>query len=175
MGIGDIKAGERSPEVFNMVVEIPMHESHVKYEFNKDLGVLCVDRFLQVPMYYPCNYGYITGTKGGDGDPLDVLLISNFPIFPGVLIQCRPVGVLFMVDESGNDEKIIALPTKSIDPLSKNIKDICDINNSIKKQIEHFFECYKKLDDAKWVKIGTWGDANDAKSLIVQSLVQDEV
>jgi inorganic pyrophosphatase len=170
MGIKEISCGDGIPDTFNVVIEIPMHESCVKYEFDKNLGVLCVDRLLKVPMYYPFNYGYIPQTLGGDGDPLDVLLIGSYQLFPLSVIQCRPVGVLFMEDEGGQDEKIMALPINKIDPYSKWIKDIDAIDTSIKKRIECFFEHYKKLDDGKWVKISKWGDADAAKQIIKSAI-----
>jgi inorganic pyrophosphatase len=155
-----LNAGVQAPEVFNVVIEIPMHESGVKYEFDKDLGLLKVDRFLQAPIFYPYNYGYIPSTKGGDGDPIDAVVVSPYPVIPCVLIECRPAAVLFMEDEAGKDEKIIAVPNGHS----------TDISQEVKNRISYFFENYKKLDKGKWVTIDRWGDAEEAKSLIRASL-----
>ncbi|AVP87169.1 inorganic pyrophosphatase [Candidatus Phycorickettsia trachydisci] len=157
------------PDEINVIIEIPMNSEGVKYEFNKKAGVIEVDRFMNVAMRYPCNYGYIPGTLGADGDPLDVLLIAQAPLLPGCLIKARVIGALEMEDESGMDEKIIVLPTVKLDPLYSNIKDISDLPEIQKKKIKHFFEHYKDLEEGKWVKVTGWLNSNQAKDLILNT------
>lgn len=157
------------PDEINVIIEIPMNSEGVKYEFNKKAGVIEVDRFMNVAMRYPCNYGYIPGTLGADGDPLDVLLIAQAPLLPGCLIKARVIGALEMEDESGMDEKIIALPTVKLDPLYSNICDINDLPEIQKKKIKHFFEHYKDLEEGKWVKVTGWLNSNQAKDLILST------
>ena len=156
-------------ETFNVVIEIPLGESLIKYEFDKDLGMLKVDRFLSAPMYYPCNYGYIPSTLGGDGDPLDALVVCPHKIIAGAFIECKTVGMLVMEDESGLDEKIIAVP--KVHPNAKSINDLHDLDELLKSQIKHFFENYKGLEKNKWVKIKSWESQGSARSLINKSLV----
>jgi len=157
------------PDEINVIIEIPMNSEGVKYEFNKKAGVIEVDRFMNVAMRYPCNYGYIPGTLGADGDPLDILLIAQAPLLPGCLIKARVIGALEMEDESGMDEKIIALPTVKLDPLYSNIQDISDLPEIQKKKIKHFFEHYKDLEEGKWVKVTGWLNSNQAKDLILNT------
>ena len=147
---------------FNVIIEIPMNDNPVKYEFDKEIGAVMVDRFMQTPMFYPCNYGFIPHTLSQDGDPVDVLVMSQYPIIPGAIIKVRPVGVLIMEDESGVDEKILAVPTNKIDVTFENIKDISDVPQMIKDRINHFFENYKKLEKGKWVKVVGWENAKKA-------------
>lgn len=157
------------PDEINVIIEIPMNSEGIKYEFNKKAGVIEVDRFMNVAMRYPCNYGYIPGTLGADGDPLDVLLIAQAPLLPGCLIKARVIGALEMEDESGMDEKIIALPTVKLDPLYANIQDINDLPEIQKKKIKHFFEHYKDLEEGKWVKVTGWLNSDQAKDLILST------
>jgi inorganic pyrophosphatase len=165
MQIDKVPTGE-IPNEFNVIIEISMNDGPVKYELDKASGALFVDRFMQVSMSYPCNYGFIPHTLSGDGDPVDVLVISNYPIVPGAIVKCRPVGVLTMEDESGLDEKIIAVPIFKVDISFDNVRGIADIASIIKQRIEHFFEHYKDLEKDKWVKILAWGDVALAKKLI---------
>jgi inorganic pyrophosphatase len=165
MQIDRITTGE-IPNEFNVIIEIPMNDGPVKYELDKASGALFVDRFMQVSMSYPCNYGFIPNTLSGDGDPVDVLVISNYPVIPGAIVKCRPVGVLMMEDESGLDEKIIAVPISKVDVSFDGVRGIADVASTIKQRIEHFFEHYKDLDTDKWVKILAWGDVEVAKRLI---------
>lgn len=158
---------------FNVIIEIPMNDEPVKYEFDKNSGAIMVDRFMQVSMSYPCNYGFIPHTLSGDGDPADVLVMSQYKIIPGAVIETRPVGVLMMEDESGIDEKILAVPTTKIDPMFDNIQDIDDVPSIMKDRIVHFFESYKKLEKNKWVKIMGWENAEKAKLLIEKAIEQD--
>ena len=169
MQIDKIIAGNL-PDEINVVIEIPMNDNPVKYEIDKESGAIFVDRFIQVAMFYPCNYGFIPHTLSGDGDPVDVLVLSNYPVIPGSVMKCRPVGVLMMEDESGVDEKIIAVPIDKVDISFSNVKDINDVNNDVKLRIKHFFEHYKDLEKDKWVKILGWEDIKKAKSLIEEGV-----
>ena len=169
MQIDKIIAGNL-PDEINVVIEIPMNDNPVKYEIDKESGAIFVDRFIQVAMFYPCNYGFIPHTLSGDGDPVDVLVLSNYPVIPGAVMKCRPVGVLMMEDESGVDEKIIAAPIDKVDISFSNVKDINDVNNDVKLRIKHFFEHYKDLEKGKWVKILGWEDIKKAKSLIEEGV-----
>ncbi len=147
--------GKDAPEVVNVVIEIPMG-GYVKYEMDKDTGLIKVDRVLYTAMYYPFNYGFIPGTLEEDGDPVDVLVLSYEPFFPGTYLKARPIGVLAMRDEEGPDSKIIAVPVEKVDPRFKDYKDVNDIPEIIKDKIKHFFEHYKELEPGKWVKIEEW-------------------
>ncbi len=153
------------PEEINVIVEIPK-DSDVKYELDKESGAVFVDRFLHTAMHYPFNYGFIPNTKAEDGDPVDVLVISNVPVAPGSVIKCRPIGILNMEDEEGEDTKIIAVPVSKLDPSFDNIKDVNDIPEALKNKIKHFFEHYKDLEKGKWVKVRDWEGADKAKEII---------
>lgn len=155
---------------FNVIIEIAAHSSPVKYEFDKDSGAIMVDRFMQVAMSYPCNYGFIPHSLSGDGDPADVLVMSQYPVMAGAVIAVRPVAVLLMEDESGIDEKILAVPISKLDISYNDIKDIDDVPNVMKERIMHFFENYKKLEKNKWVKIIGWDNAEKAKTLIEDAI-----
>lgn len=157
----------QNAEEFDAIIEIPMGEGNVKYEI--DNGILKVDRFLPAPMYYPCNYGYIPKTLAGDGDPCDVLVVTHVPLHPKSMITCRVVGVLHMEDESGIDKKVICLPQKKIDLLYKEVESIYHLPTMILNQIRHFFSYYKKLEDSKWVKIGDWGEKDEAIQIVQES------
>ncbi|MCG2888112.1 MAG: inorganic diphosphatase [Sulfolobales archaeon] len=161
--------GKKAPDQVNVLIEIPQG-SNVKYEFDEEENVIKVDRILYTAMFYPFNYGFIPGTLEEDGDPLDVLVISNYPLMPGSVIEVRPVGMLFMRDEKGEDVKIIAVPIDKIDPTFSNIKDINDVPDAIKNKITHFFEHYKELEPGKWVKVSGWGNASQAKERINKAI-----
>ncbi|QIQ41700.1 MAG: inorganic diphosphatase [Buchnera aphidicola (Microlophium carnosum)] len=163
MNFKKIIAGDDIPNDIYVIIEIPSNSSPIKYEIDKKSGMLFVDRFIPTPMFYPCNYGYINQTLSLDGDPLDVLVSSYYPIQSNCVIHCKPVGILKMQDESGDDAKIIAVPKSKICKEYKNINDISDIPELLKKQISHFFQHYKNLEKRKWVKIVGWGDCQDAK------------
>jgi inorganic pyrophosphatase len=173
MQIDKIPAGAKLPDEFNVIIEIPMDSMGVKYEMDKDSGAIFVDRFMKVAMYYPCNYGFIPHTLGGDGDPIDILLIAPYPIIAGAVVAARAVGVLIMEDESGQDEKIIAVPTVKIHPEFAHIQDINDVSASLKDKLKHFFERYKDLDQNKWVKVKGWEDKEAAKSIIQEAFVRN--
>lgn len=173
MSIEKLSPGDNPPSEINVVIEIPMHGSHVKYEYDKSNDIMCVDRFMHTAMFYPANYGFIPNTKSGDGDPVDVLVISGYPVIPGVLVKARTIGVLLMEDESGQDEKIIAVPGLKVDPSMSHIHDIEQIDAILKQRIVHFFERYKDLEQGKWVKVGGWGNAEEAKQIINNALVRN--
>src|SRR3989338_3244717 len=148
----NISRGKKFPEEINVFVEIPQGSS-IKYELDKESGVIFVDRFMYTAMAYPFNYGFIPNTKADDGDPVDVLVISSEPVHPGVVIASRPIGMLEMEDEAGIDTKILAVPTAKVDPFMAHISDIDDIDETTKEKIRHFFEHYKELEKGKWVKL----------------------
>lgn len=166
MDLSKISAGKNLPSEINAVIEVPMGSNPVKYELDKDSGALFVDRFLTTAMYYPCNYGFIPHTLSGDGDPADVLVVGSLPVVPNAVIKARPIGVLMMEDESGQDEKILAVPVTKLDPFYENIHSYEDLPEIFCKQISHFFEHYKDLEKGKWVKILGWEGKEKAEQLI---------
>ena len=169
MSLNNVPAGKDMPEVVNVIIEIPAHADPVKYEVDKDTGAMFVDRFMATCMHYPVNYGYVNNTLSLDGDPVDVLVMTPFPIISGSVIKCRPVGVLNMTDESGTDAKVLAVPVDKLSTIYRDVKDINDVPELTKQQIEHFFSHYKDLEPGKWVKINGWADAEAAKAEIVSS------
>ncbi|WP_169568683.1 inorganic diphosphatase [Sneathiella limimaris] len=173
MDISKISAGKDVPWDVNVVIEIPIGGVPVKYEVEKDSGAIFVDRFLHTAMYYPCNYGFIPHTLADDGDPTDMLVAGPIPVIPGAVLRSRPVGVLIMEDEAGQDEKIIGVPVDSLHPYYSNIENYTDLRGVLLDQISHFFEHYKDLEEGKWVKIVRWGDADEAAEMIKKSLVTD--
>lgn len=166
MGIEKVGAGKNAPNEVNVVIEISMNSGPIKYEFDKDTGMITVDRFMPTSMSYPCNYGFIPNTLSGDGDPADVLVYSSHPIVNGAVVRVKPIGVLMTEDESGMDEKILAVPAGKIDVSFANVNSYKDLPEMHIKKIEHFFENYKKLEAGKWVKISGWKDAAEAKDII---------
>ena len=169
MDISKIKVGN-APEEVNVIIEISAGSAPVKYEFDKESGALFVDRFLTAAMFYPANYGFIPHTLSEDGDPADVLVISQTPIVSGAVVTARPIGVLLMEDESGLDEKIIAVPKDKLHPFTKNIKELNDLPEITLKQISHFFERYKDLEEGKWVKVKGFADKQRAYEIINNSV-----
>lgn len=170
MRIDAIKIGNNPPEDINVIIEVPVGGHPIKYELDKDSGTLVVDRFLYTPMTYPGNYGFVPHTLSDDGDPIDVLVCNTRPLIPGCVINVRPVGVLVMEDNSGEDEKIIAVPSAELTKRYDNVNDISDMPEITLQQIEHFFEHYKDLEPGKWVKIGDWQNSDRAKELIVTAI-----
>jgi inorganic pyrophosphatase len=170
MNIDKIKIGKNPPHQLNVIIEVPMNSNPVKYEIDKDSGALMVDRFIATPMYYPCNYGFVPHTLSDDGDPIDVLVISDFPITSGAVISVKPVAVLIMEDEKGMDEKIIAIPDEKLNSEYENIDDASDIPAIIKNKISHFFEHYKDLEKGKWVKIKSFEGKKKAILLIEEAI-----
>jgi inorganic pyrophosphatase len=170
MRIDAISIGRNPPHEVNVIVEVPVGGEPIKYEMDKDAGTLVVDRFLYTSMRYPGNYGFIPHTLSDDGDPCDVLIANQRGIVPGAIVAVRPIGVLKMEDEAGGDEKIIAVPVPRLTRRYENVwsyKDLPDITN---QQIEHFFVHYKDLEPNKWTKVQGWGDAEEARSLIMQGI-----
>ncbi|WP_223477540.1 inorganic diphosphatase [Oricola indica] len=170
MRIEAIAIGSNPPEDVNVIIEVPVGGQPIKYEMDKDAGVLVVDRFLYTPMTYPGNYGFVPHTLSDDGDPIDVLVCNTRPLIPGCVINVRPIGVMLMEDNSGQDEKIIAVPTHALTKRYDSVKDYDDMPDITLKQIEHFFEHYKDLEPGKWVKIGGWQNAEVAKRLIMEAV-----
>ncbi|MGB4191494.1 MAG: inorganic diphosphatase [Rickettsiales bacterium] len=170
MNLEKIGAGKNAPEEINVIIEVPMGSDPVKYEFDKEMGIIAVDRFVQTSMFYPCNYGFVPNTLSKDGDPVDVLVIANYPIIPGALIKVRPIGVLIMEDESGQDEKVLAVPTLKLDPYYANIKSYKDLPEIFIDRIRNFFENYKALEKGKWVKVQGWEDESSAKAVIIEGI-----
>jgi len=156
MSLDRVEAGRDLGNDFNVVVEIPMHADPIKYEVDKATGAVFVDRFVSTSMHYPCNYGYIPQTLADDGDPVDVLVITPVPLIPGVVVTCRPLGVLKMQDEAGGDNKLLAVPIDKILSLYTQWQAIDDLNPLRLKTIQHFFEHYKDLEPGKWVKVLGW-------------------
>ena len=170
MSLKDVPTGDKAPEAFNVVIEISANSDPVKYEVDKKTGALFVDRFMGTSMSYPLNYGYIPQTLGDDGDPLDVLVYTPFPLPPGVVVPCRVIGLLNMEDEAGVDTKLIALPTEKILPHFKHIQKLEDMSELLLQQVKHFFEHYKDLEPGKWVKVTDWEGADAAKKAINQAV-----
>lgn len=170
MRIDAISIGKNPPEDVNVIIEVPVGGQPIKYEMDKDAGVLVVDRFLYTPMTYPGNYGFVPHTLSDDGDPIDVLVCNTRPLMPGSVINVRPIGVLIMEDDGGKDEKIIAVPSPKLTRRYENIHNHTDLPEITLKQIEHFFEHYKDLEPGKWVKIDDWLGAAAARSMIVAAI-----
>ena len=170
MRIDEIAVGRNPPHDVNVIVEVPIGGEPIKYEMDKDSGALVVDRFLYTPMRYPGNYGFIPHTLSGDGDPCDVIVANSRAIIPGAIMNCRIVGVLIMEDEGGADEKLIAVPTEKLTPRYANVKNYSDLPEITLQRIEHFFLHYKDLEPNKWVKVIRWGDAEEARKLILEGV-----
>ena len=170
MRLDAISIGTNPPHDVNVVIEVPIGGEPIKYEMDKDAGTLVVDRFLYTSMRYPGNYGFIPHTLSGDGDPCDVLVANTRAIVPGAVISVRPVGVLLMEDDGGEDEKIIAVPTTKLTRRYEKVVSYTDMPSITIDQIQHFFEHYKDLEPGKWVKVVHWGDADAAKRLIEEGI-----
>ena len=169
MSYNAITAGKDLPNDVYVMIEIPANHAPIKYEIDKDMDCLMVDRFMATPMFYPANYGYISNTLADDGDPLDVLVVTPYPVAPGSVIRARPVGVLNMEDEAGEDAKLVAVPHEKLTQLYNDVKDIDDVPQLLRDQIGHFFENYKDLEKGKWVKVKGWGNADEARQMILDS------
>jgi inorganic pyrophosphatase len=170
MQFDNIPAGKNAPDDIYVAIEIPANSSPVKYELDKDMGALLVDRFMATPMFYPANYGFIPHTLADDGDALDVLVITPYPVQAGAVIRCRPVGVLNMEDEAGGDAKLVAVPHDKLTTAYAHVQDVTDLPELLRNQIHHFFENYKALEAGKWVKIQDWDNAAAAKKAIVDAI-----
>ena len=174
MSLNLVPSGKEMPEDIYVVIEIPQNADPIKYEIDKASGAIFVDRFMSTPMFYPCNYGYINNTLSLDGDPVDVLVPTPYPLIPGSVIRCRPVGVLKMSDEAGQDAKLVAVPHSKLTKQYEHINDVQDLPELLKAQIRHFFERYKELEHGKWVKVEGWGDKAEAIAEIEASVVRYE-
>lgn len=169
MSLDRVPAGSNLPDDFNVVIEIPMNADPVKYEVDKDTGAVFVDRFMLTAMHYPCNYGYIPQTLSDDGDPVDVLVMTPFPIQVGAVVRCRALGLLKMEDEAGGDAKLLAVPVDKLYPAYSKLRSIDDVSIEMRGQIQHFFEHYKDLEKGKWVKVQGWEGLDAALKEIVDS------
>lgn len=172
MKLDDVSAGRKVPDDINVIIEIPTQSFPVKYEVDKESGALFVDRFLYTSMYYPCNYGYIPGTLSEDGDPVDVLVLTPFPLISGSVIRSRPIGMLKMTDESGFDVKVLAVPVDKLSTLYEKVHSPEDVSPHLLATISHFFQHYKDLEPGKWAKVEGWVGAADAKKEIVDSIAR---
>ena len=166
----NIPPGKDIPNDIYVVIEIPANSSPIKYEIDKDMGAVLVDRFMATPMFYPANYGFIPNTLADDGDPLDVLVITPYPVVPGAIIRCRPVGMLNMEDEAGGDEKLVAVPHDKLSISYRDVKEVTDLPQLLRDQIQHFFENYKDLEAGKWVKVKGWENADAARASILKAV-----
>ena len=170
MNLDRVTSGKDVPNDINVIIEIPAHSDPVKYEVDKETGAMFVDRFMNTAMHYPCNYGYVPHTLSNDGDPVDVLVVTPVPLIPGSVIRCRPVGVLKMTDESGDDAKVLAVPIDKLCRIYRKVQNIDDMSPALLDQIAHFFEHYKDLDEGKWVRVQGWEDVEAAKAEILASV-----
>ncbi|PZP40465.1 MAG: inorganic diphosphatase [Pseudomonas fluorescens] len=170
MSLKDLPAGKEPPHDIYVVVENPKHTPHIKYEVDKDTGLLFVDRFAPMPMVFPAHYGFINNTLGGDGDPVDAFVYTDIAVVPGAVIRARPVGVLMTTDESGEDAKLVCVPHKKLDSRFENIKDYTDLPQMFRDQLEQFYSHYKNLEPGKWVKIAGWGDAKTAEAIVLKGI-----
>jgi len=170
MSYNQIAAGKELPFDINVIIEIPANSAPIKYEIDKDTSSLVVDRFMATPMFYPANYGFIPQTLADDGDPLDVLVVTPYPVAPGAVIRCRVVGILHMTDEAGGDDKLLAVPHSKLTKIYDDVKNYTDLPPLLLAQIKHFFENYKNLEEGKWVKLESFGPAEEAASVINQAV-----
>lgn len=170
MNLERVPAGRAVPDDVNVIIEIPMNGDPVKYEVDKESGAMFVDRFMATAMHYPCNYGYIPNTLSADGDPVDVLVLTPIPLITGVVVRCRPIGVLMMTDEAGQDVKLLAVPVDKLCPIYKSVQNPQDLPSLTLEQIVHFFEHYKDLEPGKWVKIDGWRGPDEARREILTAV-----
>jgi inorganic pyrophosphatase len=172
MNLDRVSAGRDVPHDCNVIIEIPMRGDPIKYEVDKQTGAVFVDRFMSTAMHYPCNYGYIPHTIAGDGDPVDVLVMSQFALPPGVVVRCRPIGMLKMIDEAGEDAKLLAVPVDKLTTMYRAIESPRDFPQIVLDQIAHFFEHYKDLEKGKWARVDGWDDAAAARKEILSSIAR---
>ena len=174
MSLKHVGPGAWAPGEVNVVVEIPANTGPVKYEVDKETGAVFVDRFMATAMFYPCNYGYVPDSLADDGDPLDVMVVTPHPLIAGTVIRCRPIGVLEMEDEAGDDAKIVAVPASKVTRLYDRVKAAEDLPDGLVHTIEHFFRHYKDLEPGKWVEVRGWGDSAAAVAYIEKALARVE-
>ena len=172
MDITKIPAGKKPPEEVNVLIEVPLRADPVKYEFEKESGAIFVDRYLYTSMFYPANYGFIPNTLYDDGDPVDVLLVGEMPLVPGCVVPSRPIGVLELEDDSGHDEKLLAVPVPKVSMLYDKVHNFSDLPSIELQRIQHFFEHYKDLEPNKWTRVGSWLDADEAMRIVMKSIKQ---
>jgi inorganic pyrophosphatase len=172
MSLHNVKPGPKAPHEFNVIIEIPMNADPIKYEVDHDTGAIFVDRFMSTAMHYPCNYGYVPDTLSDDGDPVDVLVVTPVPLIPGVVVTCRPVGLLRMQDEAGGDNKVLAVPIPKILSLYSSWQKPEDLNPVRLKALQHFFEHYKDLEPGKWVKVVGWEGPQAAQEEISSGIAR---
>ncbi|MCI4412031.1 MAG: inorganic diphosphatase [Thiotrichales bacterium] len=171
MSFVNIPAG-KVPDEMNVLIEIPANSTPIKYEIDKETDALWVDRFMATTMFYPANYGFVNQTLGLDGDPVDVLVVTPYPLHPGCAIRCRPVAVLKMTDDGGQDAKIIAVPVDKLTTIYKNVRDLDDLPELLRAQIQHFFERYKDLEPGKWARIDGWEGVESAKKELMDGVTR---
>jgi inorganic pyrophosphatase len=170
MSFNDIPAGKDIPNDIYVAIEIPSNSTPIKYEIEKEYDAVFVDRFMATPMFYPANYGYVPNTLADDGDPLDVLVVTPYPVQPGSIIRARPIGILDMSDEAGRDSKVLAVPHHKLTELYKDVKEPRDLGSLLLDQIAHFFENYKDLEADKWVKVDGWRGSGPARDAVIASV-----
>ncbi|MBZ9560325.1 MULTISPECIES: inorganic diphosphatase [Modicisalibacter] len=174
MSFNQIPAGKDLPNDVYVAIEIPANHAPIKYEIDKDMDALVVDRFMATPMFYPANYGFIPHTLADDGDPLDALVVTPHPVQPGSVIRARPVGVLNMTDEAGEDAKLVCVPHGKLTALYDEVEEVTDLPELLRQQIAHFFENYKDLEKGKWVKVESWDNADAARKAIEKAVAAYE-
>ncbi len=172
MSLQEVPVGRDVPNDLNVIIEIPMNSPAIKYEVDKASGAIFVDRMLKTAMHYPCNYGYVPHTICGDGDPVDVLVVMPMALQPGVVVRCRPIGLLRMEDEAGDDAKVIAVPVTDVTGLYRDVQELDDIDELLRMQIAHFFAHYKDLERGKWVKVAGWENAEAARQEVLESIAR---
>ena len=172
MNLDRVGPGDNPPENINVVVEIPIYSEPVKYELDKETGAMFVDRFLNTSMRYPCNYGYVPRTLSLDGDPVDIIIATPMPLIHGSVIRCRPIGVLNMIDEAGDDSKVLVVPISTVSKFHQNVDSFEDLQPALLDQISHFFEHYKDLEPNKWVQLKGWEGLDAARKEINDSLAR---
>ena len=175
MDINMIPIGDDPPHSLHVVIEVPVGGEPVKYEFDKASGALFVDRILHTPMRYPANYGFVPHTLSPDGDPLDALVVARSPFIPGCVVRVRPIAVLKLEDEAGGDEKLLTVPVDGTFPYYEKVNESSDLPLIVMQQIEHFFTHYKDLEAKKWVRVGIWGDATEAKQIILEAIEREKL
>ncbi len=175
MDVSQIPIGDNPPHDVNVIIEIPQGGSPVKYELDKASGALYVDRFLHTSMIYPANYGFIPHTLSGDGDPVDCMVVGPTPVVPGVVVRSSPIGALLMEDESGIDEKLLAVPVDKLHPFYTAVSSYRDLPQILIDQIGHFFAHYKDLERGKWVKVKRWAEASEATDLIREAIERAKI
>ena len=170
MPLNNVTPGKSPPDDINVIVEIPRYGDPIKYEVDKETGAMFVDRFMSTAMHYPCNYGYVPQTLSDDGDPVDVLVLAPFPLVTGSVVRCRPIGVLQMEDEAGEDAKILAVPIEKLTKFYNNVATFRDVQQEMLDKISHFFEHYKDLEQGKCVKVRGWAGKDEARKEILDSI-----